>query len=70
MSTIPNSANFGETMRGGWWALAGGAVTGLIIGAIQRRYPGASFAALVGVGILCGALFNLLMWAVGKRSNR
>ena len=40
--------------------------TGLIIGAVQRRYPGASFAALVGVGILCGALFNLLMWALTR----
>ena len=57
-------------MNAGWSPLAGGAVTGIIIATVQRKYPDASFLALVGVGLICGAIFNLLIWAVSKKVSR
>jgi len=51
---------------GDWWALAGGAATGLGISTVQRMYPDISFIALLGVGLVFGALFNVTMRAVSK----
>lgn len=56
--------------RGGWWALAGGAVTGVGISTVQRLYPGINFLALIGVGIVFGALFNVVMFVVSRSQRR
>ena len=56
-------------MRGGWWALVGGVVTALVIGALQRQYPDVSFVAILGVGIACGAVISLAMFATSKMRN-
>ena len=57
-------------MSGGWWAAVGGAVTGLVIGTVQRMYPAIGFVALLSVGMVCGALFNVAMLAVSKRKAK
>jgi len=57
-------------MKGGWWAAVGGAVTGLVIGSVQRMYPDIRLVSLLGVGIVCGALFNGMMFAVTRSKER
>jgi len=53
-------------MNGGWWAFVGGVVTALAIGAVQQRRPDVGFVALLGVGLLCGAVFNVAMFVASK----
>ena len=55
--------------RGGWWAL-GGAVTGAGIATVQRLYPDISLLALMGVGLVFGALFNVVMFVVSRSQRR
>ena len=61
-----------EARRGNWFALVGGALTGIVIGTVQRAYPDISFVSLMCVGIISGALFNLTTLALtnGKKRNQ
>ena len=57
-------------VSGGWWAALGGAVTGLVIGTVPRMYPGIGLVSLLGIGIVCGALFNVVMFFATKKLRR
>jgi hypothetical protein len=54
-------------MRGEWWPLAAGAVTGLAVSTVQRMYPDISFVALLGLSVAGGAMFNLALFVVSKK---
>ena len=54
-------------MKAGWWSLAAGAVTGLVISTVQRMYPDISFVALLGVSVAGGAMFNLALFVASKK---
>ena len=57
-------------MSGGWLALIGGALTGVVVSTVQRMYPEVSFVVLLGVGIVCGALFNVAMFVASRGKKR
>ena len=57
-------------MTGNWLAAVGGALTGIVIATVQRKYPDISFAALLGVGIGCGVLFNVAMYIATKKAGK
>jgi hypothetical protein len=57
-------------MNGTWWGLAGGVFTALVISTVQRTYPDISFVALLGVGLFCGALLNVVRFVVSRTRKR
>ena len=54
-------------MKGEWWPLAAGAVSGLAISTVQRMYPDISFLALLGISVAGGAMFNLALFVASKK---
>jgi hypothetical protein len=48
--------------------LVGGAISGLLIGAVQRRYPDVGLPALMVVGLVNGLVFVLVARAFGRRT--
>jgi hypothetical protein len=57
-------------VTGNWLAAVGGVLTGIVIATVQRKYPDISFAALLGVGIACGVLFNVAMYIAVKKAKK
>ena len=63
MSTTRNNGNYGDWGEHQWWPLAGGAVSGLVIGAAQRRYPDVGLPMLMVVGLVNALVFGLVVRA-------
>ena len=49
-----------------WWPLLAGALSGLVIGAVQRRYPDVGLPTLMVIGLVNALVFRLVIRALRK----